>query len=77
MDIKEVKAALGKQVRFKNIRLHCNGIYTLTGCTIRLSPLGRFFYQAEIQDTRQQRSVSIVDLKEIELEGTGGKENGT
>ena len=65
MDISEVKAALGKQVRFRNDRLFCDSDYILTGCIIRRSERGTFFYQAEIQDTKQQNSVSIVSLNDL------------
>ena len=65
MEISEVKAALGKRVRFKDERLFCDGEYILTGCIIRLSERGEFYYEAEIQDTMQQNSVSIVGLDKL------------
>lgn len=65
MDISEVKAALGKKVHYRNDRLFCDADYILTGCIIRRSERGTFFYQAEIQDLRQQNSVSIVDLDKL------------
>lgn len=65
MEISEVKAALGKRVWFRNDRLFCNGVYVLTGCIIRLSERGKFYYEAEIQDTMQQNSVSIVGLDKL------------
>ena len=65
MNISEVKAALGKRVRYKNDRLFCDADYILTGCIIRRSERGTFFYQAEIQDLRQQNSVSIVSLSDL------------
>ena len=65
MEINEVKASLGKQVRFKDERLFCDGEYILTGCIIRLSERGQFYYQAEIQDTKQKNSVSIVGLDKL------------
>ena len=65
MEIGEVKAALGKKVRFNDDRLFCDADYILTGCIIRRSERGTFFYQAEIQDTKQQNSVSIVPLEKI------------
>ena len=65
MDISEVKAALGKRVRYKNDRLFCDADYIMTGCIIRRSERGTFFYQAEIQDLRQQNSVSIVSLSDL------------
>ena len=65
MEISEVKAALGKPVRFKDERLFCDGEYILTGCIIRLSERGKFYYEAEIQDTMQQNSVNIVGLDKL------------
>lgn len=65
MEISEVKAALGKPVWFRNKRLHCDADYILTGCIIRRSERGTFFYQAEIQDLKQKNSVSIVDLNDL------------
>lgn len=65
MEIGEVKAALGKRVRFRDDRLFCDADYILTGCIIRRSERGQFYYQAEIQDTKQQNSVSIVDLYKL------------
>lgn len=65
MEISEVKASLGKQVRFKDERLFCDGEYILTGCIIRLSERGEFYYEAEIQDTMQKNSVSVVELDKL------------
>ena len=65
MEISEVKAALGKRVRYKNDRLFCDADYILTGCIIRRSERGTFFYQAEIQDLKQKNSVSIVSLSDL------------
>ena len=69
MEISEVKAALGKRVRFRDDRLHCDADYILTGCIIRRSERGAFFYQAEIQDLKRQNSVCIVSLDKIALGG--------
>ena len=65
MEIGEVKAALGKRVRFRDDRLFCDGDYILTACIIRRSERGTFFYQAEIQDLMQKISVSIVSLNDL------------
>ena len=69
MDISEVKAALGKRVQFKDDRLFCDGEYILTGCIIRLSERGQFYYQAEIQDTAQEKAVCIVSLDKLTRKG--------
>lgn len=65
MDISEVKQNLGRRVRVLNERLLLDGEYILTGCIIRRSERGTFFYQAEIQDLKQKNSVSIVDLDKL------------
>ena len=65
MEIGEVKAALGKRVRFRDDRLFCDVDYILTGCIIRRSERGTFFYQAEIQDLKRQNSVCIVPLDKL------------
>ena len=67
MNISEVKAALGKRVRFRDDRLFCDGVYVLTGCIIRLEN-GKFFYQAELQDTAQENALCITSLDKITLE---------
>lgn len=68
MEISEVKAALGKQVHFRDDRLFCDGEYILTGCIIRRSDRGRFYYQAELQDLRQNNTVCIAPLEKITRE---------
>ena len=65
MDLSEVKQNLGRRVRFSDDRLFYDADYILTGCIIRRSERGQFYYQAEIQDLRQQNSVSIVDLDKL------------
>ena len=65
MEINEVKRALGKRVRFRDDRLFCDGVYVLTGCIIRLSDRGQFYYQAELQDVRQNKAVCIASLDKI------------
>ena len=67
MEISEVKAALGKQVRFRDERLHCDGDYVLTGCIIRRSERDGFYYQAELQDTKHLNTVCITELSKITL----------
>lgn len=42
-----------------------NQKYTLVGCTIRRGEQG-FYYQAEIQDTAQPKSVMICRLEDLE-----------
>ena len=68
MEIAEVKTALGKRVRFKDERLSVDADYIFTGCIIRRSNRGRFFYQAEIQDIKNKNSICIVDLEKLTRE---------
>jgi len=75
MEIGEVKAALGKHVRFQDDRLHCDADYILTGCIIRRSERGYFFYQAEIQDIKHQNSVCIVPLDNLTRTQGGNHDN--
>lgn len=62
MTIREVRKALGKPVRFRSDRLHCDGTYILSGCTIRRRD-GWFAYQAELL---RDNHVIIADLNDIE-----------
>ena len=68
MDIREVKPALGKRVRFRNSKTGCNGAYILTGCIIRRSERGAFFYQAELTDSQQGNAVCIAALGDVTRE---------
>lgn len=68
MTIEQVKKNLNKTVLFSNPKLHMkNKEYTLAGCTIRRGEQG-FYYQTEIQDIRQPKSVitcRLEDLREV------------
>lgn len=67
MKINEVKSALGKRVRFRNRRLHCDGEYILTGCIIRRT-CKAFYYQAELCDYNSGvDSYVIAALSDIEI----------
>lgn len=70
MTIEQVKSNLNKVVLFSDPQLHMkNQKYTLVGCTIRRDERG-FYYQAEIQDIVQPKSVMICRLENIkELKG--------
>ena len=59
MDIKEVKRNLGKTVVFGGKD------YIFTACVLRRSNAGELFYQAELQDTKQNNSVLIAKLSEV------------
>lgn len=66
MTIEQVKSNLNKVVLFSNPKLHMkNQKYTLVGCTIRRGEQG-IYYQAEIQDTAQPKSVMICRLEDLE-----------
>lgn len=66
MKIEEAKRNLNK-------RVHCtvegatriDGDYIFTACTIRKNEKG-FFYQAELQDLNNNRSILIVKLEDVQ-----------
>lgn len=65
MTIEQVKQNLNKTVLFSNPKLHLeNEKYTLVGCIIRRGEQG-FFYQAELQDINQPKSIITCGLEEI------------
>lgn len=63
---------LQKKVRYVGTKKHLQGFeYLFTGATIRKKvnndgSLGDEYYQAELQDPRNNRSIIIVRLSEIE-----------
>lgn len=67
MKIEEVKRNLGKTVRLTLPRHYVDKDYVLTGCMIRKSPNGEFFYQAELKDTSAPKSVIIVSLDNVSV----------
>lgn len=64
MTIENVKKNLNKPVIFKNPKLNLECSYILTACIIRRGKQG-FFYQAELQDIKQNNSVMRCGLEEI------------
>jgi hypothetical protein len=59
---------MNKRVRLTNKRLYIEGAeFILTACTIRRNDTG-FFYQAELQDVRNERSILICRLEEVEVD---------
>ncbi len=64
----EIKRNLGKRIRLTNAKLHIEGSeYILTGAVIRRNKnTGDFFYQAELQDLNNSRSILICRLEDIE-----------
>lgn len=66
MTISEVKNNLGKPVRFSNKKLFIeSAMYILTGCILRKGDK-EFYYQAELTDVRNNKSVIICRFDEIE-----------
>ena len=66
MTLEEVKSNLGKPVRFSNKKLFIEStMYILTGCILRKGDKD-FYYQAELTDVRNSKSVLICRLDEIE-----------
>ncbi len=64
MKLEEVKFHLGKEV----FLIICSEKipYLLTGCTLRKSEKG-FFYQAELQDLKNNKSVIICRLEDVKI----------
>ena len=61
----EIKDNLNKRVIYRNEQAGIESEYILTGAIYRKSEKG-FYYQAEIQDTRNGNSLIICKLEEIE-----------
>ena len=65
MTIEQVKQNLNKTVLFSNPKLYLeNEKYILVGCIIRRGEQG-FFYQAELQDINQPKSISFVAWRRL------------
>lgn len=62
MELKDVKFSLGKKVRL--VTRDINAEYLFTGCILRKNERG-YFYQAELQDLKNKRSVVICRLDEV------------
>lgn len=62
MELTKVKQNMGRFVTRKG----AGGIYRLTGCILRKSDKGEFFYQAELMDIRHGNSVVICALDDVE-----------
>lgn len=66
MDIKYLKQNLNNLVKLTNQKLFIeNSKFILSGCTIRKNKNG-FYYQAELQDLNNSRSILICRLEDIE-----------
>lgn len=62
MRVEEVRAALGRPVQFRSVKLACDSVYVLTGCILRRGTDG-FYYQAELT---RGRTVIVASLDDIE-----------
>lgn len=60
MELTQVKKNFHRQVRHLN-----GGRYRLTGCILRMTPQGEWYYQAELQDLKAPHSVLICRLEDI------------
>ena len=70
MKIEEAKANLNKRVHYSARDVDADFIFT--GCTIRKNENG-FFYQAELQDLNNNRSIMICRLEDVQLIESEGK----
>lgn len=63
----EIKRNLNKPVKLTNPKLYIeDSEYILTGATIRKDDTtGEFYYQAELQDISNSKSILICRLEEI------------
>lgn len=66
MKPEEIKPNLNRRVRYRSKKTGVDAEYTLTGAIFRRKANGKFFYQAELQDTKNQNSVVIASIAEIE-----------
>lgn len=64
MDASEIKANLNKKVRYKNASSGLDADYILSGAIFRKGQRG-YYYQAELQDIKSQRSIVICNLEDI------------
>lgn len=64
MKATEIKANLNKRVRYVNKQANIDTDYILTGAIFRKNDKG-FYYQAELQDMKNNNSVIICSLEEI------------
>ena len=67
MKPEEIKKNLNRRVRLRSSKLRLEADFILTGAIFRRGENG-YYYQAELQDLNQERSVLICSLDEIEPE---------
>lgn len=70
MELKQVKAMLGKIVYYDNQQLNMSGNsineYILNGCILRKKPNGQLYYQAELKELNLN-SLVIVQLDKVKI----------
>lgn len=66
MKPEEIKQNLNRRVRYRSKKTGVDAEYLFTGAIFRRNKKGRFFYQAELQDIKQQNSIIIASITEIE-----------
>ena len=66
MKPEEIKQNLNRRVRYRSKKTGVDAEYTLTGAIFRRKANGKFFYQAELQDTKNKNSVVIASIAEVE-----------
>lgn len=66
MKIEEVKQSLNKMVHYKDSKNFVESDYLFTACILRRDDKGKFFYQAELQDLKQSRSILICKLEDVQ-----------
>lgn len=64
MKATEIKANLNKRVRYTNKQANIDTDYILAGAIFRKGEKG-FYYQAELQDMKNNNSILICSLEEI------------
>jgi hypothetical protein len=65
MKPEQIRANLNRRVRCRSAKTGIDAEYILTGAIFRRGKHG-LFYQAELQDQRQSKSILICNLEEIE-----------
>lgn len=65
MQPEQIRANLNRRVRYKSAKIGVDAEYMLTGAIFRRGARG-FYYQAELQDIKQSKSVLICSLDDIE-----------
>ncbi len=72
MKLSEVKAYLNKTVCFDTKQYDFTGTtikeFILSGSIIRKDDKGRYYYQAELKESKKSRRVIIVELEKVMTE---------